>query len=85
MGFVLDNTMPGTPDERGIRKWRQTMQDSTGGNIATASIHIYNLPCFLNKLSYFKFAKYMPFLPYYAQSPVRPEDSLNRSNHIINL
>ncbi|CAH3044967.1 unnamed protein product [Porites lobata] len=64
--LILDNTIPGTIEERGLAGW--------GGNPATdepvdekyevAPIEVYNLPFGLHRLSKFKMAKYMPFLPY---------------------
>lgn len=63
IAFLLDNIIPGTAEERGIRQWRmfEGKDDSPVSNMA--SIHVYDLPFgFTNK---WKIAKYLPFLPYY--------------------
>lgn len=57
--FILDNTIPGSREERGMMVWRQSTED-TGKRV-----HVYDLPFGLKKLSTYKFAKYTPFLPYY--------------------
>ena len=65
VGFVLDNTMPGTPEERGLVKWRARLKDESGVELEVASIRIYDLPFGLNKLSHLEVCKYLPFLPYH--------------------
>ena len=84
VGFVLDNTVPGTPEERGIRKWREILRDSDDKHVGIASIHTYDLPFGLNKLSNHKFAKYVPFLPYYPENFGGPEKATN-GRHITSL
>lgn len=64
IAFILDNTIPGTPEERGITVWRQNTEH--GGK----RIHVYDLPFGLRKLSTYRFAKYLPFLPYYPDGNV---------------
>ena len=59
--LILDNTIPGTIEERGLNAWRQHMSDESDVQLHTASIKVYDLP--------FGFqcpilAKYLPFLPY---------------------
>lgn len=65
--FLLDNTIPGTPEERGMTVWRKLINNTDGSadNNSTASIHIYDLPFGFNRLSKYKFSKYVPFIPYY--------------------
>ena len=58
-GFILDNTMPGTREERGMTVWNQSTEEGEEG------LQIYDLPFGLRKLSTYKCAKYIPFLPYY--------------------
>ncbi|XP_020615395.1 solute carrier family 23 member 2-like isoform X2 [Orbicella faveolata] len=58
-GFVLDNTIPGSREERGMVVWNSEMTEV--GHRA----HVYDLPFGLKKLSFYNFAKYVPFLPYY--------------------
>lgn len=59
-GLLLDNTIPGSREERGMLQWNnETGQTGDGEN------HVYDLPFGLKKLSFYKCAKYVPFLPYY--------------------
>ena len=62
IAFTLDNIIPGTAEERGIRKWRDLGSESSKAS-NVASIHVYDLPFgFANK---WKISKYLPFLPHY--------------------
>lgn len=58
-GFLLDNTIPGSREERGMVVWNSEVTEV--GDRA----HVYDLPFGLKKLSSYSFAKYVPFLPYY--------------------
>lgn len=62
-GLILDNTIPGSREERGMTVWRQNTEGDDG------DLRVYDLPFGLRKLSTYKCAKYIPFLPYY------PEDN----------
>jgi len=65
-GFILDNLLPGTLEERGIKKWRDLFEDAeTGVQTRSASIHTYDIPLVTKYLQRFKFVRYIPFLPYY--------------------
>ena len=62
---ILDNTIPGTDEERGLVTWEQLqLPDENGEQIGRASIKVYDLPFGLNRLSSYEVAKYLPFLPY---------------------
>lgn len=63
IAFFLDNIIPGTAEERGIRKWRMLERKDDGPVCNAASIHVYDL-AFTNQ---WKIAKYLPFLPYYRE------------------
>ena len=63
VGLILDNTIPGTIEERGLKAWRQHLSDDSG-EFQTASIEVYDLPFGLNRISNYKVAKCLPFLPY---------------------
>ena len=65
VAFILDNTIPGTIEERGLKAWRQHLSDESDEQFQTASIKVYDLPFGLNRISNYKVAKYVPFLPYY--------------------
>jgi len=62
--LILDNTIPGTLEERGLKAWRQHLADENDDQFQTASIDVYDLPFGLKRLSSYKVAKYLPFLPY---------------------
>ena len=65
VALILDNTIPGTIEERGIKVWRQHLSDAESDDqFQTAPIEVYDLPCCLKRLSNCKAAKYLPFLPY---------------------
>ena len=63
VALILDNTIPGTIEERGLKAWRQHLSDDSN-EFQTASIKVYDLPFGLNRISNYKVAKYLPFLPY---------------------
>ena len=62
--LILDNTIPGTIEERGLKAWRKHLSGDSDEQFQTASIKIYDLPFGLNRISNYKVAKYLPFLPY---------------------
>lgn len=65
-GFVLDNLLPGTLEERGIKKWRSLFEDGDKeGPKKVASIHTYDVPFVTKYLMKSPFVRYVPFLPYY--------------------
>ena len=63
VALILDNTIPGTIEERGLKAWRQHLSDDSD-EFQTASIKVYDLPFGLNRISKYKVAWYLPFLPY---------------------
>ena len=67
MGLLLDNTVPGSLEERGIRLWREQLGVTGVENSVIAAMSVYDLPFGLKRLSKYKFAKYVPFLPYYPE------------------
>ncbi|KAK2867188.1 hypothetical protein Q8A67_025305 [Cirrhinus molitorella] len=60
-GFVLDNTIPGTEEERGIKSWRKAVHE--GSQIHVSDHSCYNLPFCTNFIRRFKLLHYLPFLP----------------------
>ncbi len=67
-GCILDNLIPGTPQERGILTWRSSFTEKGQGRKKVASIHTYDVPFISKYLNNSKFAKYVPFLPYYGDN-----------------
>uniref|UniRef100_A0A8C1UBX0 Si:dkey-106n21.1 n=1 Tax=Cyprinus carpio TaxID=7962 RepID=A0A8C1UBX0_CYPCA len=60
-GFVLDNTIPGTEEERGIWSWRKAVHE--GSQIHVTSHSCYNLSFCTNFTQRYKLLHYLPFLP----------------------
>ncbi|CAI9741745.1 solute carrier family 23 member 1-like [Octopus vulgaris] len=64
IGFVLDNTIPGTPEERGIIKW-DNIVDSKAEN-TSESFDTYSFPRPIQKLvDRWNWPVYVPFCPAY--------------------
>ena len=64
--LILNNTIPGKIKERRLTGWGENpaSDEPVDEKYEAAPIEVYNLPFGLHRLSKFKFAKYMPFLPY---------------------
>uniref|UniRef100_A0A8C4HX62 Si:dkey-106n21.1 n=1 Tax=Dicentrarchus labrax TaxID=13489 RepID=A0A8C4HX62_DICLA len=61
-GFILDNTIPGTDKERGIKNWQDKAQDQSK-NMCDQSC--YDIPFCNGILKRYRCFKYLPFLPTY--------------------
>ncbi|XP_013981136.1 solute carrier family 23 member 2 [Salmo salar] len=68
-GFVLDNTIPGTEKERGIKSWRTKVTEE--GSTMMTDRSCYDIPFCTNCLQRFKFFQYLPFLPSYKSPELR--------------
>lgn len=78
VALILDNTIPGTVEERGIKAWMyHPPEDDSDDQYQTASMDIYDLPFGLKRLSYYKFAKYLPILPYYDRHAQNSDVEMN--------
>ena len=87
VALILDNTIPGTDEERGIKTWRQQLSsdDINANEFHTAPIEIYDLPFGLKRLSNCKAAKYLPFLPYRGDEyEVRTPNEEMTAGHQVN-
>ncbi|XP_040201848.1 solute carrier family 23 member 2 isoform X1 [Rana temporaria] len=60
--FILDNTIPGTPEERGIKKWKRGL--GKGG--AAEGMESYDFPIGMNFLRKYKCFSYLPISPTFA-------------------
>ncbi|XP_071100850.1 solute carrier family 23 member 1-like [Haliotis cracherodii] len=60
LAFFLDNTVPGTDEERGILQWRKQADDSSGNGDHTS---IYDIPIITPLLRKCRCSRYVPFLP----------------------
>ncbi|KAK2182864.1 hypothetical protein NP493_333g02056 [Ridgeia piscesae] len=61
--FFLDNTIPGTEEERGLKLWKENLQRSTSVNQAEASS--YDLPFGMALIRKCRWAHRVPFSPTY--------------------
>ncbi|XP_070209980.1 solute carrier family 23 member 1-like isoform X2 [Littorina saxatilis] len=59
IAFFLDNTMPGTLEERGINKWRLPEDSKDQGEL----LKVYDLPLIQSWLNKRSITKYLPFCP----------------------
>uniref|UniRef100_G1SRE3 Solute carrier family 23 member 2 n=1 Tax=Oryctolagus cuniculus TaxID=9986 RepID=G1SRE3_RABIT len=63
VAFILDNTIPGTPEERGIRKWKKGVSK---GNKSLDGMESYNLPFGMNIIKKYRCFSYLPISPTFA-------------------
>lgn len=61
VGFVLDNTIPGTDEERGIIKWRRL--DKRDSSFQPDALKTYEIPLIQKYLDKWSICKYLPFCP----------------------
>ncbi|XP_054886728.1 solute carrier family 23 member 2 isoform X1 [Poeciliopsis prolifica] len=64
-GFLLDNTIPGTEKERGIKNWQEKVRED---GLNTSDLSCYDIPYCNRFLKRFKCFQYVPFLPSYKTS-----------------
>ncbi|XP_064613919.1 solute carrier family 23 member 1-like [Liolophura sinensis] len=63
-GFLLDNTVPGTAEERGILRWRKLLITTHAASHATfAEDTTYDLPLVQRFLNRWSWPTYLPFCP----------------------
>ncbi|XP_013890046.1 xan_ur_permease domain-containing protein [Austrofundulus limnaeus] len=61
-GFILDNTIPGSKQERGILSWNKAHEDDSSETLESGEV--YNLPFGIGSyLSSFSWLRYVPFCP----------------------
>ncbi|XP_060081735.1 solute carrier family 23 member 2-like [Ylistrum balloti] len=62
---VLDNTVSGTLEERGLKAW---LDETVGQSQTQRKIHLYEVPYLQERLGRYKWAKYIPFMSGYGKS-----------------
>ncbi|KAL5007387.1 hypothetical protein ScPMuIL_016193 [Solemya velum] len=69
VGFVLDNTIPGTEEERGISKWRTQVPTGDGSGVQSgdAGLEIYDIPFIQKYLNNWRWTYFVPFCPAFMQ------------------
>ncbi|XP_001641628.2 solute carrier family 23 member 1 [Nematostella vectensis] len=82
-GLFLDNAIPGTPEERGIYRWRTIVTQEGDESGSLASIYIYDLPFGLNRLSKLPIARFLPFLPYYTEEDTHGDEGVVKTNQHV--
>nr|XP_015208245.1 PREDICTED: solute carrier family 23 member 2-like isoform X2 [Lepisosteus oculatus] len=68
-GFILDNTIPGTEKERGIKAWREQIYQNSGGG--RKDLSCYDIPFCNECLHKLKCALHIPFLQTYRTAEQR--------------
>ena len=62
ISLILDNLVPGTPEERGLIKW-QGIQPTQNNETTKANVRVYDLPFGIG--NNWKISKFLAFMPYY--------------------
>ncbi|KAK4314154.1 hypothetical protein Pmani_014541 [Petrolisthes manimaculis] len=70
LGFLLDNTLSGTLEERGLMHWNYFLQAHQTKCVSSTTKEspediCYNLPFGMDAIKRWRWTKYMPFLPTY--------------------
>ncbi|NWZ87149.1 S23A2 protein, partial [Poecile atricapillus] len=60
VAFVLDNTIPGSPEERGIRKWKKGIGK---GSKSLEGMETYDLPFGMNFIKKYRCFSFLPISP----------------------
>ncbi|KAK8751547.1 hypothetical protein OTU49_009084 [Cherax quadricarinatus] len=63
LAFILDNTVPGTLEERGMIKWRDQLSPQTQGDDTPLDYSCYNLPFGMNAITRWRWTRLVPILP----------------------
>ncbi|GAB5566758.1 solute carrier family 23 member 1 isoform X1 [Prionailurus iriomotensis] len=78
LAFILDNTVPGSPEERGLIQWKA---GAHANSEMSTSLKSYDFPIGMSMVKRIAFLKYIPICPVFrgfsrskAQHPV-PEDT----------
>ncbi|XP_075790522.1 solute carrier family 23 member 1-like isoform X4 [Pelodiscus sinensis] len=75
LAFVLDNTIPGSQEERGLLAWKETSQEECD---EARVLEVYNLPFGIGtKFCTFSWAQYLPTCPQRLSGTKRKEEPKN--------
>ena len=85
LGFLLDNTVPGTAEERGLVAW--AAQHQLGPGVSTTTYDLpgevrlagrsFSLPWATHRLQQFSWTRHVPFLPTFQQGKPNKQQNLN--------
>ncbi|XP_042871312.1 solute carrier family 23 member 2-like [Penaeus japonicus] len=63
LGFLLDNTIPGTPEERGLLKWKAQMEAASSEDLGDRLSSCYDLPFGMGAVRRAPWTSHIPFSP----------------------
>ncbi|XP_063855234.1 solute carrier family 23 member 2-like isoform X4 [Scylla paramamosain] len=67
LGFFLDNTIPGTEEERGLVKWKAMLEKKqTGNEESVVDTSCYDLPFGMERIRKWGWTRFVPVLPTFA-------------------
>jgi len=97
VGFILDNTVPGTEKERGMIQWRAHLtvkkssseetnktsaHPNTETNFQASTIACYDLPFITNWLRKSKFCRYIPIFPTFLEKKLDASSLKNEDKEL---
>ena len=62
LGFILDNTIPGSLEERGVIAWRSQASQHVDPDLAN-NLKVYDIPFITKYLIRWKWTRYIPCFP----------------------
>eukprot|EP00794_Sanderia_malayensis_P003770 gene3770-4292_t len=84
IAMILDNLLPGTDEERGLKKWRRITSPQDSTNDTQSSMHVYDPLGITSVWVGKKWLKFVPFLPYYDKPSLdRPNEPDEHNNEEI--
>ncbi|XP_013385285.1 solute carrier family 23 member 2-like [Lingula anatina] len=79
LGFFLDNTVPGTVEERGIKRWKESLSGKSTA-ILQGSMKDYDIPFVSDWMRKIKCFKLVPCLPPYQERTLQACGKVLRRN-----
>ncbi len=76
LSVILDNLVPGTPEERGLIQWQGIKPDNKH-DTAMKDLKVYDLPFGIGNS--WKISKFLPFMPCY------PEKTTEHEKDVVQL
>ncbi|XP_020860700.1 solute carrier family 23 member 1 isoform X2 [Phascolarctos cinereus] len=71
LAFILDNTIPGSPEERGLVQWKA---GAHANSETSASLKSYDFPIGMNTVQKMAFLKYIPICPVFKGFSPKPRE-----------
>ncbi|XP_072486548.1 solute carrier family 23 member 1 isoform X2 [Notamacropus eugenii] len=73
LAFILDNTVPGSPEERGLIQWKA---GAHANSETSASLKSYDFPIGMNTIQKMAFLKYIPICPVFKGFSPKAQEQL---------